>query len=107
MELTALKERLNIRAQAFISDPDLVTDQHLTIAATEAIEIASTQAIAPVLMDIAFYRYLLLVEKGGVTEEHINAYHAALKQLTQPVTAIGQENALITSNVKTRINPYL
>lgn len=102
MELTAFKQRLNVRAKAFVSDPDLVTDEYLTIACNEAIEIAGEQSREPVLMDIAYYRFLLLVETRGVDEEQFKAYQQALKQITDP----SSPNASITSKVKSRTNPY-
>lgn len=102
MDLVTLKARLSIRAKAFISDPELVTDEYLGIAAGEAIEIAGVLTDAPVLMDIAFYRFLLLVEQNGVCEEQFKAYQLALKQITDPASP----NAQTMSKVKNRDNPY-
>lgn len=102
MELTTFKARLDVRAKAFVSDPDLVTDEFLTIACNEALEIAGTQSRAPVLMDIAYYRFLLLVEQNGVDEEQFKAYQAALKQITDPASP----NAQTITKTKQRTNPY-
>ena len=103
MTQDALKQRLSIRAKAFISDPDLVNDDDLTAAVTEAIELAGEQTSMPVLMDIAFYRYLLLVETNGVDEVHLKAYQIALKQITDP----DSPNAKTSSKAKVRENQYL
>ena len=101
MDLATLKARLDVRAKAFISDPELVTDKYLTIAASEAIEIAGKLTRVPVLMDIAFYRFLLLVEQNGVCEEQFSAYQLALKQITDPASP-----ERTTRKMKVRKNPY-
>ncbi len=102
MDITTLKARLEVRAKAFISDPDLVTGEFLGIAVCEALEIAGASTDAPVLMDIAFYRFLLLVEQNGVSDEQFKAYQLALKQITDP----DSPNAQTTSKAKTRVNRY-
>lgn len=98
-------ERLRIRAEAFVSDPELVTDLHLQIAASEADDLAGNSDF-PVWMDIAFYRYLLLVERnGGIDEEQLKAYRHALSQVSDPNAV---ENRIRTKpTVKVRANPYL
>ena len=96
------KARLTQRAKAFVSDPDLVTDENITIAVNEALEIAGADNLTPVLMDIAFYRYLLLVEQNGVDEEQFKAYQYALKQVSDPTSLCSNK-----SNVRTRNNAYL
>lgn len=110
MELSALKERLTIRAQAFVSDPELVIEPYIDIATTEAIEIAGDLTIAPVLTDIAFYRFLLLVNKNGVVEEEqLEAYLQALKKISgrnasdEPLPDDGRT----ASNVRQRPNKYI
>ncbi len=103
MLLTEFKTRLSQRAKAYVSDPDLVTTANITIAVTEALEIAGADNPAPVLMDIGFYRYLLLVEQNGVDEEQFKAYKHALNQISDPTSP----NAPATRTVKNRHNPYL
>ncbi|MBL4774482.1 MAG: hypothetical protein JKY87_00275 [Mariprofundus sp.] len=100
-----LKQRLGIRARAFVSDPDAVTDAHLhlTIAVDETLQLAGAHNPDAVLMDIAFYRYLLLVQTNGVDEEQFKAYLIALKQITDPLS---QSNMLAHAKSKARPNPY-
>lgn len=102
MTNTEFKARLTQRSKAFVSDPDLVTDENITIAVNEALEIAGADNLAPVLMDIGFYRYLLLVEQNGVDEEQFKAYQYAIKQVSDPTSPRSNN-----SKVKTRTNPYL
>ena len=102
MDLTTLKARLSIRATAFMSDPELVTDEYLGIAANEALEIAGANTNAPVLMDIGFYRFLLLAEQNGVSEDQFKVYQQALTQITDTASP----NAQTVSKVKTRDNLY-
>ncbi len=98
-----LKARLQIRAKAYISDPETVTDELLGIAVGEAIEIAGESTDAPVILDIAFYRYLLLVEQNGVEEEQFKAYQQALKQINDPASP----NAQTQVKSMQRTNDYL
>jgi hypothetical protein len=104
MDKVTLINRLGIRARAFVSDPDAVTDAHLTIAADETLQLAGAHNPDAVLMDIAFYRYLLLVEQNGVDEEQFKAYVSALKQITDPTS---NSNMLAHAKSKVRPNPYL
>lgn len=104
MDALALQGRLGIRARAFVSDPDAVLDAHLTIAVGETLQLAGGHNPDAVLMDIAFYRYLLLVEQNGVDEEQFKAYLSALKQITDPTS---QSNMLAHATSKARPNPYL
>ncbi len=97
-----LLERLRTRATAFISDPDEVTDEHLEIALEEAKELAGNSD-TPVLLDIAFYRWLLLVDRNGVDDDQIKAYQIALKQITDP----DAPQSRTRPTAKTRKNPYL
>ena len=99
----ALKERLSTRAKAFISNPDLVDDGNLDIAVNEAIELAGEESPLPVLTDIAFYRFLLLVETNGIDEVHLKAYKVALNQITDPASP----NAKTKPKAKPRDNQYL
>lgn len=99
MELLA---RLRTRAKAYLSDPDEVTEEHLTSALTEAQELAGNSD-APVLLDIAFYRWLLLVERNGVDEDQTKAYKFALKQINDPEAP----QCRTKPTVKVRENPYL
>jgi len=103
MTQEALKERLSTRAKSFLSNPNLVNDESLTVAVNEAIELAGEQTSLPVLVDIAFYRYLLLVETNGVDETHFKAYQLALKQIDDPESP----NAKTVSKVRARKNNYL
>ncbi len=103
MTAAELKARLEIRAKAFVSDPDTVTGDYLDIAVGEAIEIAGTATQPPVLMDIGFYRFLLLVEQNGVDEDQFKAYQLALKQIDDPESP----NATTVATTKTRPNDYL
>ena len=99
----ALKERLSTRAKAFLSNPELVDDGNLTIAINEAIELAGEESSLPVLTDIAFYRYVLLVETNEINEVHFKAYNIALKQITDPASP----NAKTKAQAKGHDNPYL
>ncbi len=97
-----LLERLRTRATAFISDPEEVTNEHLEIALEEAEELAGNSD-APVLLDIAFYRWLLLVDRNGVDDDQIKAYQIALKQINDPEAPQSRTR----SKSKTKKNPYL
>lgn len=98
-----LQARLHQRVTAYVSDPDLVTTEHLALAVDEAFEVAGANNTMAVLSDIAFYRYLLLVEQNGVDEDQFKAYLHALKQIKDPTSP----NAVTQPSVKTRPNPYL
>lgn len=104
MDAATLITRLGIRARAFVSDPAAVTDAHLTIAVDETLQLAGLNNPDAVLMDIAFYRYLLLAERNGVDEAQFKAYVSALKQLRDPTN---QSNVIAHAKSKTRNNPYL
>ncbi|KJY83286.1 hypothetical protein TW81_09820 [Vibrio galatheae] len=97
-----LLERLRTRAEAYLSDPEEVTDEHLNMALEEAEQLAG-DSDAPVLIDIAFYRWLLLVDRNGVNDEQIKAYQIALKQITDPQAPQSRTRP----TAKTRENPYL
>ncbi len=97
-----LLERLRTRAEAFISDPELVTNEHITIAMEEAEQLAG-DSDAPVLLDIAFYRWQLLALRNGVDDESLKAYQIALKQITDP----DAPQSRTRPKAKTRENPYL
>jgi|GEM_PF-2616432 len=99
----ALTDRLSTRAKAFLSNPNLVTDDNLYIAVNEAIELAGANSSLPVLTDIAFYRYLLLVDASTVSEDHLKAYKIALTQITDP----DSPNAKTKVQAKQRENSYL
>lgn len=101
----ALKERLSTRAKAFLSNPNLVDDESdkLGLAVGEAIELAGGETSLPVLTDIAFYRFLLLVENNGIDEVHFKAYKVALNQITDPASP----NAKTKAQAKQRDNKYL
>ncbi len=96
-----LIERLGIRAKAFASDPELVTDEVLTLAANEALELAGAQSPLPVLVDIAFYRVLLQIG-NHIDETEQKAYRTALSQVTDPDVP----NAPVTATSRQRGNPY-
>jgi len=99
-----LKQRLGIRARAFVSDPDAVSDAHLQIATDETLQLAGEHNADAILLDIAFYRYLLLVEQNGVDEAQFKAYTSALKQVSDPT---GQSNVLAHAKSRPRPNPYV
>jgi len=103
MDKVALMARLDIRAQAFVSDPAAVLPEYLSIAADEAIEIAGVLSQAPVLMDIAFYRFLLLHSPDGIGKEELDVYKLALSNISDPVSP----NVKVTGKVKLKPNPYL
>lgn len=98
-----LKQRLEIRAKAFVSDPELVLDDDLSLAVTEAVEIGGEQTRLAVLSDIAFHRYLLLVERNGIDDDQLKAYQLALKQVTDP----SAPNSSSKSNARVKPNGYL
>ena len=106
-----LISRLSTRAKAFVSDPEGVDATHLQTAVEEAISIATEYTITPVLLDIAFYRYLLLVDANGVDEVQLKAYNQALKQITTEPSIDSDGNDIENANAKTRAktktNPYL
>jgi len=99
-----LKKRLGIRARAFVSDPAAVADAHLQIATDETLQLAGTHNADAILLDIAFYRYLLLVEQNGVDEAQFNAYRSALKQVADPTN---QSNIVAHARSQSRANKYV
>lgn len=101
MQLEELKTRLSTRAKAFVSDPDLVTDDVLGLAGTEALALAGAESPEPVVVDIAYHR--LLLQLGiNVDEVAQKAYRLALSQVSDPQAP----NAPTTPTVKQRDNPY-
>ena len=107
MDLTALTKRLETRAKAFLSNPDEAKPEYIDIAIGEAAEIvgeiAGETTNYPIFMDIAFYRFLLLCQTNGVSEEQFKAYQQALTQIKTPLPS---QSVKGTSRVKTRVNPY-
>ena len=101
MTLNELKARLATRAKAFASDPQLVTDMVLTLAANEALELAGVASPLPVIVDIAFYRLLLQIG-NHIDEVEQQAYRTALSQVTDPDAAA----AATSATSKHRANPY-
>lgn len=96
-----LTDRLRIRAQAYASDADSVQNEHLDAAVDEALELVSDETAAAITLDIAYYRWLMLVERNGLDEGQTKAYKHALSLVKSPAIA-GQ-----SCRVKNRTNPYL
>ena len=102
IESADLALRLELRTKAYASDPDQITADHIATAVSEAFEVAGENNTMAVLSDIAFYRYLLLIERNGVDEDQFKAYLHALKQIKDPTSP----NAVTDARVKARENPY-
>lgn len=100
-----LKQRLDIRAKAFLANDELIKDEHLTTAVTEAITLAGAKTSLPVLTDIAFYRFLLLAETNFNDENQRKVYELALKQINKAND--NESSAITTPKVKPATNRYL
>ena len=96
-----LKQRLDTRAKAFVSDPDLITDPVLDLAIDEALELAGITSPMPVLTDIAYHRMKLQLGMG-IDEVDFKVYRTALAQITDP----DSPNAPTKAKSQQRPNPY-
>lgn len=89
-------QRLENRAKAALSNPNEVTSEALELALLEADEIIDNKVVSTALkVDIAYFRLILMLKKGGVDEEEIKLYDKALLML---------KNAPVKSDDSLQIN---
>lgn len=106
-------EKLKLRVQTGISNPSelLEQDELFTYAIEETNGIVGSKDLADAfLMDIAYYRFILLADTQ-VTEQDDNAYKLALSMLksaSNKVTdeATGTSSTTVPVMVKVRPNNY-
>lgn len=75
-------QRLENRAKAALSNPNEVTSEALELALLEADEIVDNKVVSTALkVDIAYFRLMLILKKGGIDEDEIKLYDKALLML--------------------------
>jgi len=91
-------ERLRIRAKAGLSNPALVTDELLNASLEEASEIIDTKAVNDTLrLDIAYFRFILSVQKDGVSELDVQLYSKALAALKAAPEQVNSSTTQVAS----------
>jgi len=97
-----LKNRLELRAKAGLSNKDEVTPQLLDLALKEAYEIVDKREVSSaVKLDIAYYRLMLMLKKQGVDDIDLESYKEALKIVkNSPIYDLNTGNITIANYIK-------
>ncbi|RBQ28409.1 hypothetical protein [Aliarcobacter vitoriensis] len=104
-----LKQRLEVRAKAGVSNPAEVTNDALDLALKEAFEIVGKKQVSDTTkLDIAFFRLMIMIKKSGASEDDMELYKAAL-QIVKNANSLESTGEEIPANfvkVKQRGNSW-
>lgn len=109
MSKESILERLEKRAKLALSNPAEVTSEALELALLEADELIENKVISDALKtDIAYFRLILMLKKGGVDEDEIKLYDKALLMLKNaPIKSSEDKQINSTAKVVQRIKTWI
>jgi len=112
MEATEIKAKLKLRVQTGLSNPNefIDSDELFDYAIDETLGIIGNKDLADAfVMDIAYYRFLLLAD-GVATEQNESDYKQALSMLKKASNRVtdttGSTTTAVPVMVKQRANSY-